>query len=125
MKTFLIIATGFCCIIVLLILFGNDKKLCGEYKLVWTSGGEVSIYRPSGGDTMVNGNIAAYAVHSPYIAGCVTAANLGTNLNIGAQGRFFILDTTTDKRLEGLSESQWTIELKTIGWENPKLKNLR
>ena len=103
MKAFIltILAAVLCFFIVK--FFEDEKELCGRYTLTWSNGREAFISRPSGGDTMVHGNIHAYAVRAPYIAGYVTAETVDPKLNLNAKDGFFILDTTTDKRLEGLS----------------------
>jgi hypothetical protein len=103
----------------------GDKELCGGYKLVWTSGVEACIYRPSGGDTMVNGNVASYGIHPPYIGGFVTFGAPDPKIDTKANSGYFLLDTTTDKRLERLSESQFMKEAQKIGWPNPKLIRIR
>lgn len=106
----------------ILMLFGCGEyewNLCGEYRLVRMNADELRLVGP-GNAIRVNGNVETYAVKAPYITGHTGLTDIldaKREPNIG----YFIVNTSTDELVQGLSEDAWRGTLKRIGWENPKL----
>jgi hypothetical protein len=123
-------------LLVVSLLSGCDYEfgLMGGYRLYRLNGDELTIQCPGGSNTEKSphdgpagivfhndglaGNVRKFGVNPPYIAGYVTSYYGDTD---PARQRYFVLNTSTHKIKEGLTEEQWKSELKTIGWADPIL----
>ena len=103
---------------------GYDKDLCGGYKLTRCNAYERVICKPDSPPdkyaVMINGNIEKFAIRGTYITGFASTNHL-VDFPKATNG-YFLLNTTTDKILEGLTDEQWKNELIKIDWLTPELK---
>jgi hypothetical protein len=108
----------------------TERDLVGDYKLTYTSGREVRIWRPDryvdhhpSLSVMLAGNVRRYAVRDPYITGYADTQDLDLLAEPDARSGYFLIDTKSDKILAyGMDEKQWRYELQKIGWASPNLK---
>jgi hypothetical protein len=106
----------------------TERSLSGAYKLTFTSGDVVRVWRPDrptdhGLSVMLAGNVKQYAVRDPYITGYADTQYLDLSAEPDARTGYFLIDTKSDKILAyGMDEKQWRKELDRIGWTNPELK---
>ena len=90
---------------VLLILVGcrhAERNLAGAYKLTFTSGNIVRIWRPDRQadhslSVMLRGNVKRFAVRDPYITGYADTEYLDLSDEPDARSGYFIIDTKADK----------------------------
>lgn len=107
-----------------------EKNLLGDYKLTFTTGREVRIWRPdrridrhTNLSVMLPGNVKQYAVRDPYITGYADTQELDLSAEPDARAGYFLIDTKSDKIVAyGMDESDWRRELQKIGWSSPDLK---
>jgi hypothetical protein len=64
--------------------------------------------------------VRQYAIKEPYITGYESKDHVPPEL-MPKEG-YFLINTDNDKIKEEMTEEQWRAELKSIGWENPQLK---
>jgi hypothetical protein len=111
---------GLCCVIALfVVLRAYHTTLCAEYRLVRMNAYEVVIADPRN-HIVTSGTVVSFAVKQPYITGYTSAENMAPDTE-PVEG-YFLIDTRTGERYEGLHETNWKGKLTTIGWTNPKLR---
>ena len=117
-------------LVALLILVGcrhTERNLAVAYKLTFTSGDIVRIWRPdrqadNSLSVMLPGNVKRFAVRDPYITGYADTELLNLSAEPDARSGYFLIDTKTDKIVAyGMDETQWRRELDRVGWRNPSL----
>ena len=115
---------------VLLILVGcrhTGRNLVGAYKLTFTSGDIVRIWRPDRQadhslSVMLPGNVKRFAVRAPYITGYADTEHLDLSDEPSLRSGYFLIDTKNDEIVAyGMDENQWRREIEKIGWKNPAL----
>ncbi len=106
----------------------TERSLSGAYKLTFTSGDVVRVWRPDRPtdhslSVMLAGNVKQYAVRDPYITGYADTQYLDLSAEPDARTGYFLIDTKSDKILAyGMDEKQWRKQLDRISWTNPELK---
>lgn len=120
-------ARGLVFLVVLIIGCQGDRALTGGYQLIWMNGCEVRIFRKRAAipNEMIAGSIQSYAVNGPYITGYADTRCIDSTAEPDAHPGYFFVDTRTDDLRQGMSEIDWKRELKTIGWNSPRLAILR
>jgi hypothetical protein len=100
-----------------------EYKLLRGYDITRTNFREVCINHPEGphSNPVIAGNIVKFAVKDPYIVGVTTVLNGDPNPNAKKNAGYFVLNTSTNQIIKGLTEQKWRLELKHIGWLEPFL----
>jgi hypothetical protein len=100
----------------------EDEDLGGNYKLVGMMTGRLgwAIHHTRGNvqEVTIPAKVTSPSVRSPYVVGHTTAVGARRSNDVPkAHAGWFLLNTATDERKEGLTELQLQSELERIGWQ--------
>ena len=74
---------------------------------------------------MINGSVKEYAVKDPYITGYALPNASDVQFDPQTPSGYFLIDTKTGLKREGMNLEEWMIALKSVGWNSPKLESPR
>src|SRR5277367_4150537 len=92
-------------------------QLCGDYAIGRRDGWIVRIWNKKTDEIAIGGDVGTFAIKPPYVTGICTDTPDPMGKSVPG---FYLLNTATGERMQGLPAGQWGIELKKINWENPR-----